>query len=64
MTKKVNHKITIKNLGPIELIKDFEIKDINILAGESASGKSIIAKTIFVFNDLLKKNIPYLDIAT
>ena len=38
--------ISIINLGPIEEIKDFEIKDINVFIGESASGKSTLMKAI------------------
>jgi predicted ATPase len=48
---KINHKITIYNLGPIDLIEELEVKNINILIGESGKGKSIIAKTAFIFND-------------
>jgi predicted ATPase len=48
---KINHKITITNLGPIGSIENFEVKNINILIGESGTGKSVIAKTIFTFND-------------
>lgn len=48
---KINHKITISNLGPIDSIKELEVKHINILIGESGKGKSTIAKTAFIFNN-------------
>lgn len=45
-----NHKITIKNLGPIKEINNFEIKKINFLTGKSGTGKSLICKAIYCFN--------------
>ena len=48
----MNHKISIKNLGPLKNIENFEVKKINILIGESASGKSVLAKAIYLFNHL------------
>lgn len=47
-----NHKISIKNLGPIKEITDFEIANFNVVIGESASGKSLLAKAIYMFNEL------------
>ncbi|MDB2550522.1 ATP-binding protein [Rickettsiales bacterium] len=47
-----NHKITIKNLGPIKEINDFEIKKINFLTGKSGTGKSLICKAIYCFNNI------------
>ena len=47
----MNHKISIENLGPIKKIDNFEIKNVNLIIGESASGKSILAKAIMLFND-------------
>ncbi len=46
-----NHKISIENLGPIKKIENFEVKKINIVIGESASGKSVLAMAIAFFND-------------
>lgn len=48
----MNHKISIKNLGPLKNIENFEVKKINILIGESAVGKSVLAKAVYLFNDL------------
>jgi predicted ATPase len=45
------HKISIKNLGPIKQIDNLEIKKVNLVIGESASGKSVLAKVIALFND-------------
>ena len=45
------HKITIKSLGPIQDIKNFEIRKVNMVIGESAVGKSVLAKAISIFND-------------
>ena len=52
-------KIKIKNLGPI---KNFEmdIKRFNILIGPQASGKSTIAKALFVVNSVQKELIKYI----
>lgn len=48
----MNHKISIKNLGPLKNIEKFEVKKINILIGESAVGKSVLAKAVYLFNHL------------
>lgn len=53
LDEAVNHRVTIRNFGPIEAIEDFEIKDFNIFLGESGVGKSVVAKVIFLFNDFL-----------
>lgn len=45
-------KIIIKNLGPIEDI-ELEIKNINILFGPQASGKSIISRAIYFFENYI-----------
>lgn len=45
------HKVTIKNLGPIKVIKNFEVRRFNVVIGESASGKSLLAKAIYLFNE-------------
>lgn len=45
------HTISIQNLGVIKEIKNFELKKINSVIGESASGKSLLAKAIFFFNE-------------
>ena len=47
----MSHKITIKNLGPLKNIENFEIRKVNMVIGESASGKSLLAKAISIFND-------------
>ncbi len=44
-------KIEIENFGPIKTV-DIEIKDILILIGEQASGKSTISKLIYFFKSL------------
>ena len=43
------HKIIIKNFGPIKNA-EIDINGINIAIGESASGKSVVAKLIYIFN--------------
>ena len=48
---KTNHTISIKNLGPLKNINKFAIKNINLLIGESGSGKSMMATAIALFND-------------
>ena len=46
-----NHRISIYNLGSIEKIENFEVKKINLVIGESASGKSLLANAVALFND-------------
>ena len=46
----MSHTISIKNLGPIKEINNFEIKKINAVIGGNGSGKSLLAKAIFYFN--------------
>ena len=46
----MSHKISIENLGPLKSVKDFEVKDFNLVIGKSSSGKSLLAKSIFFFN--------------
>ena len=45
------HKISIQKLGPIKKIEKLEIKNYNLIIGKSASGKSILAKAVMLFND-------------
>ena len=52
MKKNQPHKISIYNLGPIKKIENFEVKKVNLVIGESASGKSLMARAINLFNDL------------
>ena len=54
-----HHKISIENLGPLEKIEKFEVKKINILIGESASGKSILAKAVYFFNSIFLEEFEY-----
>jgi len=53
------HKISIENLGPLKKIEKFEVKKINILIGESATGKSILAKAVYFFNYMFPKELEY-----
>lgn len=53
MTELVSNKITIKNFVVIK-DADIDIKDINIIIGPQANGKSLIAKLIYFFNSLNK----------
>ena len=46
------HRLTVENFGPIKERIIFEPKDFSIIIGEQASGKSIIAKLIFLFRSL------------
>ena len=46
--------ITIKNFGPLKDIEDMEIKQITLLIGESASGKSTLMKVISMMRYLYK----------
>lgn len=46
-----NQRITIENLGPIQKV-DMELKDFNLLIGEQASGKTTIAKTVYLMKYL------------
>ena len=41
-------KITINNFGPIKKC-DIEIKDFNVITGKQSSGKSTIAKSLYLF---------------
>jgi predicted transcriptional regulator len=50
MTTLLSFKV--KNFGPIKERIIFEPKDFSIIIGEQASGKSIIAKLIFLFRSL------------
>ena len=50
MSEKKWPTITVENLGPLKKIEHFEVKKINLVIGESASGKSLLAKAIFFFN--------------
>ncbi|MCC6410562.1 MAG: AAA family ATPase [Saprospiraceae bacterium] len=45
-------KITIRNLGPISSIENLEIKDVMVLIGPQASGKSTVAKAVYFFESL------------
>lgn len=51
-------KIKIKNLGPIESF-EMEIKKFNILIGPQASGKSTVAKALFIVNIVQKELIRF-----
>lgn len=44
-------KVIIKHLGPIKEL-EMEIKDFNLLIGEQATGKSIVAKAIYFFRSI------------
>ena len=46
----MSHKISVKGLGPLENIEDFEVNKVNLVIGVSASGKSVLAKAIYFFN--------------
>ncbi len=46
------HRLTVENFGPIKERIVFEPKDFSIIIGEQASGKSIIAKLVFLFRSL------------
>ena len=60
-------KIGIKGFKSIKNIKDFSIKDINLLAGENSSGKSSLTQALLLLKqtiesdskELLKLNGPY-----
>jgi len=51
--RKMNmaHYIEISNLGPIEHCK-LDIKELNVLTGPQASGKSTIAKAVYFFRTI------------
>lgn len=53
MTVSVSNKITIENFVVIKKA-EIDIKDINIIIGPQANGKSLIAKLIYYFNSLSK----------
>ena len=46
-------KLQIEKFGPI-LNYTFDIKDVNIFIGESATGKSIITKLIYISNTFVR----------
>ena len=46
-------KLEIVKFGPIEN-SIFDIKDVNIFIGESATGKSIITKLIYISNTFIR----------
>lgn len=48
-----NERIEIYNFGPIKEAC-FDIKKLNIIIGEQASGKSIISKLIYFFKNIAK----------
>jgi ABC-type lipoprotein export system ATPase subunit len=51
-------KIQIKNLGPVKFF-EMEIKKFNILIGPQASGKSTIAKAIYIVNIVQKELVKF-----
>ena len=55
-------KLKIDKFGPISNYT-FDIKDVNIFIGESATGKSIITKLIYISNTfvrfIISKEIDY-----
>lgn len=46
-------KIHISNLGPVNHA-DIDLKQITVLTGFQASGKSTIAKTVYFFQTLIR----------
>ena len=44
-------QIKIREFGPIKKC-DIEIRDFTILIGEQSSGKSTVAKSIFLFQEI------------
>lgn len=49
--KRITQSITIRNLDPIKEL-EFEVKRFGLVIGESAVGKSTLAKAIFLFKNL------------
>ena len=52
----MKEKISIKNFSIIKDI-EFQINEFNLIIGEQASGKSLIAKTIYFFKELIPQEL-------
>jgi AAA ATPase-like protein len=52
-------RIIVKNFGPIKYL-DLEIKDLSLFIGEQATGKSTLARLVYIFKSLRGKWIEYL----
>ncbi|MCL2521188.1 MAG: ATP-binding protein [Spirochaetaceae bacterium] len=50
-------KVIIENFGPITERVEIDVKDFMVFTGEQASGKSTIAKVIWFFESIIKREI-------
>ncbi|MEY3219954.1 MAG: hypothetical protein RIT27_1311 [Pseudomonadota bacterium] len=55
-TENLSERLIVKNFGPLKDV-DIELKDIMVFIGPQASGKSTLAKILYLINDHLKLSL-------